>query len=138
VIRSSSSLRKFLVTPLVLFGTLGCLTLDAEAYSPESPKVQAMVRKATQYIERNYAKDSGSYYERLGGTCLVGMTIYKVAANPEHPRFKPPLKSARLPVGRVYLGTNIATTASELLLSSWLKLTRNSIDLKSRSSSALC
>ena len=54
----------------------------ADAYTPESPEVQAMVRKGIGFIEQNAA---GGYYSRLGGTCLVGMTIYKHCGDPNHP-----------------------------------------------------
>lgn len=83
MIRSSSVARNSLVV-LILLGIVGSFAQESRAYSPESPEVRAMVKRAVAYIENNLDKESLSYYPRLGGTCLVGMTMYKYYGTPDH------------------------------------------------------
>ena len=82
MIQSSSLARKSLVA-LLLLAIVGCLAPDVKAYSPESEEVQAMVARAVKFIEAS-AFRGDSYYPRLGGTCLVGMTMYKFYDQPDH------------------------------------------------------
>ncbi|MDP6468327.1 MAG: prenyltransferase/squalene oxidase repeat-containing protein [Pirellulaceae bacterium] len=82
MIRSSLLARRTLVA-LVLWAVVGCLVQDVKAYSPESPEVRALVKSAVQFIEASNLKNDG-YYSRLGGKCLVGMTMYKYYHQPDH------------------------------------------------------
>jgi hypothetical protein len=54
----------------------------ATAYTPDSAEVQAMVKRAVRFIETHA---SGGHYSRLGGTCLVGLTMYKHYGDADHP-----------------------------------------------------
>ncbi|MEX0794294.1 MAG: prenyltransferase/squalene oxidase repeat-containing protein [Pirellulaceae bacterium] len=63
--------------------------VPAHAYTPESPKVKAMVAKAVDFL-----KDKGEHY-RVGGKALVAMTLLKTGVSPEHPRVKAGIDAAK-------------------------------------------
>jgi hypothetical protein len=67
----------FLVASLVLF----CQPRTAKAYTPEHPVVKEMVNRAVTFIDK---RAGGGMTQRLGGQCLVGLTIFKHTHNPEH------------------------------------------------------
>ncbi len=57
----------------------------ASAYTPQSPKVQELVRRGVRFIEENYQSRGGDNYDKLGGTCLTGLAVYKHTGNADHP-----------------------------------------------------
>lgn len=61
-------------------------------YSPSHPTVQAMVDKGIAYLEKSEGI-TGDFAE--GGEILVGYTINKVKADPEHPVVKKSIAKAR-------------------------------------------
>jgi len=72
------------VVAVILVGLISCVAGDARAYTPESPKVRKIVKDAVQYIEANTSTRNATYYHRLGGKCLVGMTMYKYYGKADH------------------------------------------------------
>jgi len=64
----------------------------AQAYTPDSPEVRALVNRGVNFIEKHA---QGGYYSRLGGTCLVGLTMYKYYGNADHPLVRAAVKKCR-------------------------------------------
>lgn len=66
---------------------LGCLLIGgwlaprAQAVTPESPEVKALVEKGLAYLEKN------SHLE-LGGRCLIGLAFFKNGRPVTHPKIK--------------------------------------------------
>lgn len=71
------------ISHLYIGRMIACLALGLAccrpvmSYTPDSPKVQAMVEKAAQYLE----SESPS---RLGAACLMGLALYKAGRSPDH------------------------------------------------------
>jgi hypothetical protein len=76
--------RSILAIAFVVFLNLGTQLCHAQ-YSPSHPTVVAMVDRGIAYLEKNEAVD-GDFNE--GGAILVGYTINKVKADPDHPIVK--------------------------------------------------
>jgi hypothetical protein len=67
--------------------------LVAQNYTPESPKVKAMVDLAVKYLEGGGV---GAYSEFNGaGSILVGYTLLKATSNPDHPKVKAGIAAAQ-------------------------------------------
>ncbi len=56
---------------------------SVEAYTPDSPQVQAMVAKGRAHIEANFGK--GKYDNYLGGACICALACYSHTGNAQHP-----------------------------------------------------
>jgi len=63
-----------------------CTVSLAQQYSPEHPKVQAMVEKGMQFLSSTDAPRSSEY--DAGQSMLVGYTCLKVSGDPDHPKTK--------------------------------------------------
>jgi len=59
-----------------------CHTLALGA-TPDSPEVQAMVKRGVAYIEANFGK--GAMDEELGAAAICALACFKATGNPEHP-----------------------------------------------------
>ncbi|MBC8352522.1 MAG: hypothetical protein H8E66_11070 [Planctomycetes bacterium] len=69
-----------LATSLLL---LSCCCSSARAYTPQSPEVQAAVKRGVSYIEKNYGK--GGHDKELGGICISALACYIATGNEQHP-----------------------------------------------------
>ncbi|MFO0912880.1 MAG: prenyltransferase/squalene oxidase repeat-containing protein [Pirellulales bacterium] len=66
---------------LMLVGWLSLTSISsAQKYSPEHPRVQALVGKGLAYLEAN-----GRDEPRLGGMSLIGLALYKAGKPESHP-----------------------------------------------------
>ncbi len=74
-----------LCMPVVIAGLAAPLQAQ---YSPEHPKVQAMVDRAIAFLESEESPGAGGYEYEAGGPILVGYTILKATGNTEHPIVK--------------------------------------------------
>jgi len=71
-----------LLVVAVLIGSAG----ELYAYTPESPKVQAAVAKASKFLI------SENNHNRVGGTALVGLALYKSGTDANHPKIRQAVK----------------------------------------------
>lgn len=78
-------------TPRSCFACLSLCTLiitgsagSAQAYTPESAPVQAMITRGVSYIESNIGDKSGQNKE-LGATCICALACYKATGRSDHP-----------------------------------------------------
>ena len=49
-------------------------------YTPQSPQVQEMVRKAVAYLETKSQGPGRGFYDKLGGTCITALAILKLSS----------------------------------------------------------
>ncbi len=82
---------RLIVFGLVAFSLFGPRAAVAQ-YSPDHPKVKAMVQKGIDFLTNN-ADAKPSLYGN-GETILVGYTCYKVTGDIDHPRAKQGLEAA--------------------------------------------
>jgi hypothetical protein len=87
--------------------------LMAQNYSPEHPKVQAMVDRAGNYLSQSKTQEN---FEG-GKTALVGYTMLKITGDPEHPKVRAGIAAAlemtrRLAVARVADESKVMYTIS--------------------------
>lgn len=85
MIRQSS---KIVSAALVVFA-LAC-SAPAHAYTPESPEVQALVKRGMAFIEKNHGNHA--HDKELGGYAICAMAAYSYTGNENHPLVKAALK----------------------------------------------
>jgi len=77
-----------------MLGVLGfARTSFAQSYTPEHPKVQAMVSKGVAFLTSGNKRSLGGEYAK-GGPMLVGYTLFKVTGDVEMPQVKTGLQYA--------------------------------------------
>ncbi len=80
---------RLVLTAVVGMAVVGmAVTGQAVAYSPESPEVQDMLKKATAYLEKE------GTFPAVGGQCLVGLALVKAGCDVSHPRVQEAVKQA--------------------------------------------
>ena len=77
-----------LVALLLLVNVLATHS-DLLAYTPQSPEVLAMRRKAVAYLEKSES------HRQLGGNCLVAMAIHKELSQDQHPKVLEAIEACR-------------------------------------------
>ncbi len=70
-----------------------CGSILAQSYTPEHPKVKAMVDRGTEFLNGWAGASGGSGFE-AGETILVGYTLLKVTGDADHPKVKQGIASA--------------------------------------------
>ncbi len=86
--------RRLLVGFAVLGLTVLCISSDSYGYTPESPKVQKVIKAGIKYLSENGAKEKD-----FGGKCLVALALIK-ADEPTHKLVGEALRVCRLEVKR--------------------------------------
>ncbi len=66
----------------------GAFPPGVQAFTPESPEVQETVAHGIAFLESDAAEDN-----RMGARALVGLTLYKNHARPEHPKIVQAVKA---------------------------------------------
>jgi hypothetical protein len=79
-------LRWFLLSAVVWFP----LVTAARAYTPESPEVRAMVKRAASYLEKEEASGHG-----VGAQALLALALYKAGMDTSHPKIRSAIAAAR-------------------------------------------
>ncbi len=74
--------RMLLILP-VTFVVAICGSNTANAYTPDSPQVQAMVSKGRAYLEKNFGGGKNEKY--LGGVCIAALACFSHTGNEKHP-----------------------------------------------------
>lgn len=77
-------LRRMAFVPTVAATALGLLLWPGQStlgLTPESPEVQKAVAKAVSFLESDTVNDT-----RLGARALIGLTLLKYGASPDHPK----------------------------------------------------
>src|SRR6476620_2683122 len=96
--------------PAMLFlsvALLPSLPRTADAFTPESPEVRAVIKKAFKYLET--AKEG-----RLGGQCLIGLAFLKDGADEKHPKVVEAV-NACLAATKGNVGTDIYSTGIAII-----------------------
>ena len=74
--------------PWLISVLLTVITPSANALSPNSPEVQALIERGLKYLER-------SEDDRLGGRCLIGLAFYKAGRRSSHPKVQEALRACQ-------------------------------------------
>jgi len=77
---SRSTVRLSSIGSVTVLVVLGCSPY-ARAYNPKSPEVVGMIARGIAFLESDAASD-----HRLGAKALVGMSLLKHGAKPDHPK----------------------------------------------------
>ena len=87
--------------PLVVsLGFMAVVSPAAHGYSPQSPEVQALVDRAVAFLEEKQATGKAlGFYDRLGGTCLTGLAVFKHTGQPTHPLVMEGVKKCKAIIG---------------------------------------
>ena len=56
----------------------------ASAYTPEHPQVQAMIKRGTAFMTKNF-ETKNRYKDELGAICMCALACYKATGNAQHP-----------------------------------------------------
>jgi hypothetical protein len=73
---------------LIVIASVGLPLRSARAYKPESPEVQALVKRATAYLQE-------ATHGEPGGQALIAMALLKSGANASHPQVQKAIASCR-------------------------------------------
>jgi hypothetical protein len=82
------------------FAVVALLSPAALGYSPQSPEVQELVGRAVGFLKEKHATGKAlGFYDRLGGTCLVGLAVFKHTGSPTDPLVMEGVKKCRAIIG---------------------------------------